>query len=617
MKSSIFIPYLLRDGAILLRNQENHFWGYTGSEQEVTLSYEEIILKTKSDEKGYFDFILPAHEVSESIEFKISTVDVEIILKDICFGDVFLLGGQSNMQLWMERLKTRYPDEIERAKNPWIRYFEVPQEPSFDNIKTELTSGQWKRAIGKDLKNLSGIGYFFAKQKYEEDQVPVGIICTTVGGSPINAWLNQEVLRELNLLPDYYTELKNTDYHEKLKKSDERYQENYQKLFEMNDIGVEENWQNSDFNDEDWSRVYLNKSWPQHYQNPGSVWLRKQFNVPTHLIGKKALLNLGTMIDADETFVNGQKVGGIDYQYPPRIYEIENLSEVLTIAIRLKIYQLQGGVTQTKEHIISTEGEIINLDDSEGWKIKRASYFPERKAQYFPQYEPTGLFNGMISPLSKLKISGIFWYQGESDSHEYSSYGMKFSKLIQEWREIFNNQKIPFIFVQLPNCSEKFGGKHWAELREEQAKSLNLNYTGMVVSIGDGESDDLHPTNKKVISEKIYQCYKQINNGHIWGYCSGPRATKVNQVGNNLFVSFQTYGKKLKLRNHVFLEVFRNGRIEKLSNVELIGNQIKIILPAGLELIGSDITYNWSNNPQVLITDDIDHAAAPFKLKIS
>ncbi|WP_349651507.1 hypothetical protein [Lactococcus lactis] len=93
MKSSIFIPYLLRDGAILQRNQENRFWGYTGSEQEVILSYEEIILKTKSDEKGYFDIILPAHEVSEGIDFKISTVDAEIVLKDICFGDVFLLGG--------------------------------------------------------------------------------------------------------------------------------------------------------------------------------------------------------------------------------------------------------------------------------------------------------------------------------------------------------------------------------------------------------------------------------------------------------------------------------------------------------------------------------------------
>ena len=67
----------------------------------------------------------------------------------------------------------------------------------------------------------------------------------------------------------------------------------------------------------------------------------------------------------------------------------------------------------------------------------------------------------------------------------------------------------------------------------------------------------------------------------------------------------------------MFLEVSRNGRIEKLSNVELIGNQIKIILPDGLDLIGSDITYNWSNDPQVLITDDDGRAAAPFKLKIS
>ncbi|MGO2646531.1 MAG: 9-O-acetylesterase, partial [Lactococcus cremoris] len=95
MKSSIFIPYLLRNGSILQRNQGNHFWGYAVSEQKITLSYEEILLKTGSDEKGYFDFILPAHEASDGIEIKISTDDAEIVLKDICFGDVFLLGGQS------------------------------------------------------------------------------------------------------------------------------------------------------------------------------------------------------------------------------------------------------------------------------------------------------------------------------------------------------------------------------------------------------------------------------------------------------------------------------------------------------------------------------------------
>lgn len=276
MKSSIFIPYLLRDGAILQRNQENHFWGYTGSEQEVTLSYEEIILKTKSDEKGYFDIILPAHEVSESIDFKISTADAKIVLKDICFGDVFLLGGQSNMQLWMERLKTRYPNEIERAKNPWIRYFEVPQEPSFDNIKTELTSGQWKRAIGKDLKNLSGIGYFFAKEKFSDDNVPIGLITTAVGGTPLNAWLSEESLTKFNSLPPYYNALKNKEYLREIQNLDLLYQDNYQKLCEETDEGLYQSWQDPNFDDRNWSEISLSETWNEKYTFPGTLWLRKK-----------------------------------------------------------------------------------------------------------------------------------------------------------------------------------------------------------------------------------------------------------------------------------------------------------------------------------------------------
>ncbi|MGV8958128.1 sialate O-acetylesterase [Lactococcus lactis] len=276
MKSSIFIPYLLRDGAILQRNQRNHFWGYTGSEQEVTLSYEEIILKTKSDEKGYFDIILPAHEVSENIDFKVSTVDAEIVLKDICFGDVFLLGGQSNMQLWMERLKTRYPDEIEQARNPLLRYFEVPQEPSFNNIKTELTSGQWKRAVGEDLKNLSGIGYFFAKEKFSEDGVPIGLIATAAGGTPLNAWLSEESLTKFNSLPPSYNALKNKEYLKEIQNLDKFYQDNYQKLCEETDEGLHQSWQDPNFDDRNRPEISLSETWNEKYTFPGYTLVKKK-----------------------------------------------------------------------------------------------------------------------------------------------------------------------------------------------------------------------------------------------------------------------------------------------------------------------------------------------------
>jgi len=580
MKSSIFIPYLLRDGAILQRNQENRFWGYTGSEQEVILSYEEIILKTKSDEKGYFDIILPAHEVSESIDFKISTVDAEIVLKDICFGDVFLLGGQSNMQLWMERLKTRYPDEIERAKNPWIRYFEVPQEPSFDNIKTELTSGQWKRAIAEDLKNLSGIGYFFAKEKFSDDNVPIGLIITAVGGTNL----------------------------------DKFYQDNYQKLCEETDEGLHQSWQDPNLDDRDWAEISLNETWIKKYTFPGTLWLRKKLQIPDEFIGKMGELRFGTMTDADVIYVNGKKIGITDYKYPPRNYKISKLTKTFTIAIRLKIYNAPGGITHSKPHILLV-GEN-RLDLNHRWKIRRSSTLPERHKEYFINYEPTGLYNGMIVPLQKLKFAAILWYQGESDAGSPQNYGPRFRELIESWRKLFKQPNLPFLYVQLPNCDTEKEAD-WARFREEQKEGLKISRTAMVVTIGDGEDDDLHPLNKKDVAHKLLNAYHNVKLFPN-GYCIGPLAKEAMKAKKNVIILlFETFGKKFSVEENKAFELFQGGHSYKIRDYRQVEEQIILELPATLSLQpDAKVRYNWSNAPQAFIWNEAGYPASPFELNI-
>ena len=614
MKSSIFIPYLLRDGAILQRNKRNRFWGYTGSEQEVILSYEEILLKTKSDEKGYFDIILPAHEVSESIDFKISTVDAEIVLKDICFGDVFLLGGQSNMQLWMERLNTRYPNEIKQAKNPLLRYFEVPQETSFNNINTELTSAQWKRAVGEELKNLSGIGYFFAKEKFSEDGVPIGLITTAVGGTPLNAWLSEESLTKFNSLPPSYNALKNKEYLKKIQNLDKLYQDNYQKLCEKTDEGLHQSWQEPNLDDRNWAEISLNEAWIEKNTFPGTLWLRKRLQIPDRFIGKEGELRFGTMTDADVIYVNGKKIGNTDYKYPPRNYKISKLTKTFTIAIRLKIYNAPGGITHSKPHILLV-GEN-HLDLNHGWKIRRSSTLPERHKAYFINYEPTGLYNGMIAPLQKLKFAAILWYQGESDAGSPENYGPRFSELIESWRKLFKQPNLPFLYVQLPNCDTEKEAD-WARLREEQKEGLKISRTAMVVTIGDGEDDDLHPLNKKDVAHKLLNAYHNVKLFPN-GYCTGPLAKEAIKAKKNVIILlFETFGKKFSVEENKAFELFQGGHSYKLRDYRQVEEQIILEFPATLSLQpDAKIRYNWSNAPQAFIWNEEGYPASPFELNI-
>ena len=518
------------------------------------------------------------------------------------------------MQLWMERLKTRYPDEIERAKNPWIRYFEAPQEPSFDNIKTELTSGQWKRAIGEDLKNLSGIGYFFAKEKFLEDGVPIGLIATAVGGTPLNAWLSEESLTKFNSLPPSYNALKNKEYLKVIQNLDKLYQDNYQKLCEETDEGLYQSWQDPNLDDRNWPEISLSETWNEKYTFSGTLWLRKKLQIPDEFIGREGELLFGTMTDADVIYVNGKKVGSTDYKYPPRNYKISKLTKTFTIAIRLKIYNAPGGITHSKPHILLV-GEN-RLDLNHGWKIRRRSTLPERHKAYFINYEPTGLYNGMIVPLQKLKFAAILWYQGESDAGSPQNYGPRFRELIESWRKLFKQPNLPFLYVQLPNCDTEKDAD-WARLREEQKEGLKISRTAMVVTIGDGEDDDLHPLNKKDVAHKLLNAYHNVKLFPNC-YCIGPLAKEAIQAKKNVIIlSFETFGKKINIEKDKDFELFQEGHSYEVSDYHQVEEEIILELPATLSLQpDAKIRYNWSNAPQAFIWNEEGYPASPFELNI-
>ncbi|RZI48343.1 sialate O-acetylesterase [Lactococcus kimchii] len=618
MKKGIFIPFLLRSGAILQRNIENLFWGYTSPRTEISLSFEKFRETAKSNDEGYFSFSLPAHRGSEDLDFTLWTDEEIMTLKNIAFGDLFLLGGQSNMQLGMGRLKTLYSDELENANNIKIRFFQVPQQPEFNAPRTELYSGKWKYAIGADLEELSGIGYFFAKRHYEKVEVPVGLISTAVGGTPINSWLSEQSLKTLNLLPENFESLKNDDYIEVSQELDDDYQAQYLKKLDETDKGLKENYQTAEFDDNLWKEVPLNQEWQDLYRYPGVIWLRKRLKIPIEWIGEKAKFRLGTFSDADEIFVNGKKVGSTDYKYPPRNYPIEKLSEAITIAIRLKIFNFPGGIRADKDHLIIVGDKEMDLNQAGLWKIKRSNWMPEKKEQFFIQYKETGLFNGMIAPLKNLKFSAILWYQGESDAWHPQAYGLRFCKLIKEWRNLFKQNELPFLYVQLPNCGTEIGAL-WSEIRVEQEKALSLAHTAMVVSLGYGEDNDLHPLNKKGLADELYGSYEKLE-FFPTGYCTGPRPRKLQYSKENkeIHVSFQTYGESLSVEKNGYFEILTEGRKTKVKEYQVIDNDnLRIRLPDDTVVVNGErwLSYNWSNTPVPFIKNKIGTAAVPFKIK--
>lgn len=614
MENNFKIPFILRDNAILQRNKFVPIWGYYLPNKEVKISFCSRDYTVQSDSMGRFEIKIPSHDAGGPYNLVFTADDQKLEIKNILFGDVWLLSGQSNMQLWMDRLKARYPNEVKQADNSKIRFFIVPQKFEFKEPTSELNGGNWEYATGESLKLLSGIGYFFAKQSYENNRVPVGLISTAIGGTHVKTWMGRKLLESLGELPSDFRKLTEDGYIQMIQHNDNDQEQLYQDWLKESDLGLSKKWYSGDINDSTWDTVSLNHPWGKDYRTPGVIWLRKGINVPESLVGQDASLRFGTFTDADEIYVNGKIVGSTDYKYPPRNYDIGKLTNKLEIVIRLKIYCDLGGPTFTKQHLIVTSRGSINVDNMGEWRIKRGNYMPIKKDPVFFQYEPTGLFNGMVHPLKNVRLKGILWYHGESDTGMPYGYSRLFINMIQEWRKLFNDQNLPFLFVQLPNCGIE-PEHNWAALRNEQRKALVLNNTAMVVSLGLGEDDDLHPTSKLPVAEYLWEASQEIDNFSS-GYSNGPLVINAVQRKNEIWVKFQTFGKELKVKGGSF-ELLDSCKKQLLSDYYVSGQYIVIKMKTENSLDRESVLrYAWGNTPSGFICNKNHVPASPFEIEI-
>ena len=194
---------LISDGMILQRDTHNRIWGNCMPKSDVTLRLMEngdaiISVQTRSDENGEFEGYLSPVKAGGPYELVIETPDENLCIKDILFGDVFLLAGQSNMELPVSRTLDLTREYCKSINNDRIRQFEVPKEVDFKGPVADIYTGQWKKANQDNVYDFSALGYFFAENVYAEHNVPVGLLQTACGGIQIEALIPEEKLLKLS-----------------------------------------------------------------------------------------------------------------------------------------------------------------------------------------------------------------------------------------------------------------------------------------------------------------------------------------------------------------------------------------------------------------------------------
>ncbi len=130
---------------VLQRNTKIKIWGWASPNEKIQLDFNNKKYSTTTSKTGEWNFILPSQKAGGPYQMTLSASN-KIVLNDILFGDVWILSGQSNMELPMQRVKDKYTNEIAKANNPNIRHFLVPDKYDFEKEKIDVESGEWKAA---------------------------------------------------------------------------------------------------------------------------------------------------------------------------------------------------------------------------------------------------------------------------------------------------------------------------------------------------------------------------------------------------------------------------------------------------------------------------------------
>lgn len=490
---AIMLPALISDGMVLQRNAYARIWGK--SDEPVTLTFLGKHYHASPDSSGNWEIILSGLQPGGPYVMTIN----DITIKDVYIGDVWLCSGQSNMQIPMSRVKHMYPEEM-LSPCPAVRQFTVPQCFDFHGPRDNLSGGRWVQASSDTIGNFSAVGYFFAKRLNERYGVPVGLILSAVGGTPIHAWMSRESLKDFPELVREADLCADDSYVAKVQAEDLKNMKSFFDGIDTADPGLTGKWYSPDYNDDGWEERDLLAPWSW----TGSVWLRKTLYIPPELAGKKATLFLGTVVDWDMVYVNGEIVGNTTYRYPPREYVVPSLPQGrCVIAVRV-ISKNGGGFTPGKQYLLTTDFGSFLLEGK--WRFRRGANACPPAPETFFAYKPTGLYNGMIAPLKRFTIKGALWYQGESDDANPERYAEKFRILIRTWRADWGCD-LPFLFVELPHWE---GGKNWHLLRQQQRQVLDMPKTAMAAAFDLGEHNDLHPQGKQAVGDRLARCAMRL-----------------------------------------------------------------------------------------------------------
>ncbi|KQY79365.1 sialate O-acetylesterase [Pelomonas sp. Root1444] len=530
------------------------------------------------------------------------TGDKTAVLNDVLIGDVWLLGGQSNMEWPLAQTDTG-PQEVASPQNAQLRHLRVPLRASVQP-EADIAPAPWVVAEPGRVAEFSAVGYHFARQMQAAQGVPIGLINTAWGGSMLETWMSRDAaLRDPDLAPAVRAlPADNAAFTAALGQRMLPRIAAWQKGLPLEAVDAS-GWSAAADIDADWPALQVPGNWEGQglADVDGVVWMRKRIELKPAQAAGAAELHLAKVDDCDEVWVNGQKVGGQCGWEQARRYALPaGLLRPGANWIAVRVTDTGGGGG------ISGEASDLRLDTAAG-TVSLVGPWRARVEKLVAAGGPVANnapalgHNGLVAPLQGLSVRGVLWYQGEENSGRAAAYADGFKRLIQDWRAQFADPALPFFFVQLaswrPMAENRPDGNGWAELRASQAAALALPHTGMATAIDVGDAVDIHPRNKRTVGQRL-AALAMHELGLRAAAATGPRLTGHQPKGGEFELRFDTTagGLRTARAGEPLRGFFLAGADHRWEPAEARIDGDRIVLRSAVVPSPVAARYAWVNN---------------------
>ena len=628
--AEVRLPQLFQSGMIMQRGKPIPIWGWADKGEQITITFQKKTYTTAANEQGRWQIDLPKMKAGGPFQMSINQLTIDNIL----IGDVWLLSGQSNIDVTIERVYPQYVNEIDQFDNDQIRLFRVQNETSTHGVKDDIrpTNINWKPLTKQNAWLFSAVGSFLGKRMFEKNKVPQGIIVNSWGGTPIEAWISADSLqKDYPMLVKRTTLYQSDNYVRAQMQANGAASRQWNEMLEKAD--AVQNYIQPAFPDADWQTINQN-DW--NWRGTGTVWLRQHIIIDKVHAGKPARLLLGTLYDQDVTYLNGKQIGSTGYQYPPRRYDIpEGLLQEGDNVIVIRFINKSGAV-----HFIPQKPYMLCFGEDrfsqnpmpkdviplgKEWKMQVGAQMPPCPGgDVSLQNLPTTLYNAVLYPLAPYAISGIVWYQGESNTGNPAPYADYLKKLMDCWRDRWQNQQMPFCIVQLANYDgrqqtgfprpiaypEAPVNSSWAQLREAQRTVAKADAYAELAVINDlGETVDIHPLRKKEVAERIGLCFDRLVFNDKKVHLS-PEVVAIEIQDDKIILTLDQ-----PVLSGTLQEFELAGADGKFVNATATsdGNRITILSP----LTPLKVRYAWKDDPQANVRSLSGLPMSSFEININ